>query len=493
MNTKIYMEKKPEQQENDFAATLFICINCSVAASIFGTPWAFVQVGWASGLILSIIGVIILSLLGVVLIQVLTRMNVIKGYIEQGYTVTHVPLTEIFRDMPKSNYVKTPNEVLDNTPLLSTENHNDLFFSYELTLICRILLGGIMEKILSITIITTSVIFLMGCTSMFASSLVSIIPLGPLNTCNIFTDPSFGNWCRYKYMVFVALFAIIACTMTLYFHFTEQRWYLITVAIGRILAILLMAITSLVAIVEDRRIDDDESLDIDIETFHREGVGIAIPIIFLSMGFHIMIPELLEPLGNKAYSIKVIVLTFFIAFSMIVLLCLTTVFGLNNVKPLVTLNWATYSNGVDPSDRAWWAYIIDGYVSLFPAIDVTSVFAILLCNSASNLKALSYETIDENNQSIDSNFKGKVFLLCLTLILPMYFYDIGVLFALAGCVNMIVLMFFISILGLASVAIVPEKCVFDNFLANKKVLIGVTICSLLILIYLWFSFLGYFF
>ncbi|OMJ82078.1 hypothetical protein SteCoe_17353 [Stentor coeruleus] len=487
------MEKKPEQQENDFAATLFICINCSVAASIFGTPWAFVQVGWASALILSIIGVILLSLLGVVLIQVLTRMNVIKDYIGQGYTISHVPMTEIFRNMPKSNYIKTPNEISDNTPLLSTENHNDLFFSYELTLICRILLGGVMEKILSITIITTSTIFLMGCTSVFASSLVSVIPLGPMNTCNIFTDPSFENWCRYKYMVFVALFALITCTMTLFFHFTEQRWYLITVAFGRILAILLMAITSLIALGENQTLDDDESLKVDIEAFNREGVGIALPIIFLSMGFHIMIPELLEPLSNKAYSIKVIVLTFFIAFCMIILLCLTTIFCLNNVKPLITLNWATYSNGVDPSDRAWWAYIIDGYVSLFPAVDVTSVFAILLCNSAANLNALSYETIDNKNNTNDDNFKGKVFLLCLTLILPMYFYDIGILFALAGCVNLIVLMFFISILGLASVTIVPEKCVFDNFLANKKVLIGVTICSMLILIYLWFSFLGYFF
>ena len=491
------MDKPPEGSNANvkFLPALFICLNCSLGASIFGVPWSFTQIGWVLSLIISISGYLILSAIGMIFLQIISRMDVLRKYEYQGYTISPVPLLDLLRNNPPSTYLKFQNEDSDNLPLVSlpmAEAQNTI--KHDLISICRTILGTEMEKAITIVIAFTSVVFLLGCTITFASSLVSLVPLGPFDTCNIFTNPSFADDCRYKYMFFILIFTVITIVTSIMFKFTEQQGYLIGVCIARIVVILLMCVTCVILMVKDKDIESEEELDVDLPLADKEGFGVAVPIIMLSMGFHVLIPDLIHSLENKEKSaVKLINWTLAIAFVVLVSLGFCCVFGLNKPEPLITLNWMEYSNGQDLSERRWWHYMIGGIIGVYPALDVTSVFCVYIVNLADNINGLRKSSMKNNEDDTLVIFRIRGVLLAVTLLLPLYLYDLGIIFALAGCINLIVLMFFLPAIAIGSMILVPEQCCYDNFLASKNLLIIMFMFGTAFLIFLWANFIGYFF
>lgn len=282
--------------------------------------------------------------------------------------------------------------------------------------------------------------------------------------------------------------------MSLLFHMNEQQGYLTAVCIGRTIVILLMVITVFILIIKDKDIESDEELVTDISLVDNTGFGIAVPIIFLTMGFHLLIPDLIHSLENKKIQAKKLVLS-----ALTAALCLTTllgffcIFGLNKPEPLITLNWKEYSNGEDLEDRKWWHYMIGGIISAFPAIDVTSVFAINIVTCADNINSLRRKNIKVGEDETLTILRIRALLLAITLIMPIYFYDLGFIFALAGCINMISVMCFIPAISIACLILVPEPCCYDNFLTSKGVLIFIFLVGVILVLVLWANFIGYFF
>ena len=150
----------------------------------------------------------------------------------------------------------------------------------------------------------------MGCTSSFASAVTALVPIGSLETCDVFEDSSFDNPCRYKYIFYVGVFSMIVSSMTLLYHFNESKLYLIGVCIGRMIIIVIMSFTAVNAYLTQKELNSSEDLNLNLHMVRLSGFGISAQIILLTMGFHVLIPEMLQPLKNKKKnSIKMIFYT----------------------------------------------------------------------------------------------------------------------------------------------------------------------------------------
>lgn len=482
-----------KEKESLFASVL-ISINCCVAGSIFGVPWGFVQAGWAFSILLSVFGLICMVSLGMIVIQVLSRMTKLNEYSKKGLKVHHVPFTHLFNPRPASYYITKQSDNNENSSLLPEDHkeYKDPNIKYDFTMICKVLLGKNLEKILNFLIVANNLVFLIGCSSSFAASMAALVPVGPLDTCDIFENPSFLDTCRYKYMFYIGLFSCIVSPMTLLFHFTESTFYLLTVAVTRTILILFMSFLCVVAYVSGTSLGSSEFYEPASVPVNFSYFGVSVPIIFLTMGFHLLIPDVYQALKDKNHNAqKLIVYSFSSAFFLIVLLSLSLAFGCTEVKQLATLNFSGFSFGYSQSERPYWTIVAEFIINLYPCIDVTSIFSMTAVNVADNILALHFDGLDDFVIDKDKVFYMRAYILIISFWLSAYFYDLGVVFALAGSINMVFLFLFVIMFGIASVVLVPEKMQFDNFLAGKKFLIAFLFASLILLTAMWVSFISY--
>ena len=349
-----------------------------------------------------------------------------------------------------------------------------------------------MEKLLVLLIEVNSIIFLISCSSVFSSSLISVIPLGMWETCNIYDNDTFGESCRYQYIIFVGVYTLILGVMIFLFEFAEHRTYLITVCILRIIVIFVISITSLIALGKNKNISNDEELITDIQVIDLTGFGVTLSTVFMTISYQVILPDILLHLKNKKeISFKAINLSYFFSFSLLVLIGMSTYFGVSDIEALVTLNWKDYSNGRDPSDREWWAYVIDNVVSVYPAIDVTSVSALIFNNAVDNVTSFTYKA-DDSDTNKALIFQVRVVFLVIICLISIVFYDLGVLITIFGNITFVSVVIFINLLGKASLILVPETCEYDNFLANPKFVEFLTIFSSLLTILVVISSIIYF-
>ena len=470
--------KEKSSDKIDNLQTILIGINCCIVGSVFTAPWAFSKSGWGFSLFLSFVVLLVGSVLGILLLQVMSRMKVLNKYSLLGLVILPVPFFDLFSEKPASNYIISTNQDGDNVPLIQPEILPKIKKNYDFIMMCKTLLTPEFEIILIIIVVMGSFLSLIGFSSIFSSTLVSLIPLGVWDTCDIYTTPSFSENCRYKYIFYVAIFIIILSVMTLFTEFKEHKNYLISICILRVIVILTMSTTSLVALYNNTSLTSEGRIMSDVKVIIWEGYGFTFPILFLSIISHLLIPDVIQPLrGKKKNAVKVLLWIYVSCFILVVLLGMTLYFGLDSVDELCTLNWNNYSNGKDPSDRDWWAYIIDVVVSAYPAFDVTTVAAIILENMTHNIISIKAK-LEETETYAHWVFRIKIFVLVLTCLISMAFYDIGILLGIGGSISISMSFFFIVLFARASIILVPEPCEYDNFLTTKKwnnALMGVSV------------------
>lgn len=482
-----------KEKETLFASVL-ISINCCVAGSIFGAPWGFVQAGWVFSIFLAVIALVSMISLGMIVIQVLSRMSKLTKYTKFGYKINYVPLTHLLSPNPPDYYITKQLEY-NGSSLILLENeaeYKDHNMKYDFTMICKVLLGKNLEKVLNFLIVANNLVFLIGCSSSFAASMAALVPIGPLKTCDIFENSSFVDICRYKYIFYIGLFSCIVSPMTLLFHFTESTFYLLAVAITRTFMICFMAFLCIFAFVSNTSLISSDVYETQSPAFNIMNFGVSAPIIFLTMGFHLLIPDVYQALKDKPQNApKLIVFSFSAAFFLIVLLSLSLAFGSTEVKQLATLNFSGFTFGHSILNRPYWTFVAEFLISLYPCIDVTSIFSMTAVNVADNILALHFDGLGDFVVDKDKVFYMRAYILIISFFMSGYFFDLGVVFALAGSINMVFLFLFVIMFGIASSALVPEKMQFDNFLANRGFLIGFFFVSLCFLTVMWISFISY--
>jgi len=248
----------------------------------------------------------------------------------------------------------------------------------------------------------------------------------------------------------------------------------------------------LAAFVSGTSLVSSEAYEFESVPFNVLNFGVSAPIIFLTMGFHLLIPDVYQALKNKTRNApKLIVYSFSAAFFLILLLSLSLAFGTTEVKQLATLNFSGFSFGYSLQDRPYWTIATEFIISLYPCIDVTSIFSMTAVNVADNILALHFDGLGDFVVDKDKVFYMRAYILIISFWMSAIFYDLGVVFALAGSINMVFLFLFVIMFGIASVVLVPEKMQFDNFLANRKILIIFFLVSFCFLAVMWVSFISY--
>ncbi|OMJ79137.1 hypothetical protein SteCoe_20884 [Stentor coeruleus] len=158
--------------------SVLISVNCCVAGSIFGAPWGFAEAGWVLSLVLSVIALMAMISLGLIVLQVLSRMPYIHKYAKTGYKITPVSILDFFKNHPPEHYIIKSNDQSESTTALNPSSYVMQNIKYDFTLICKTLLGKKLERVLNFLIVANSLVFLIGCTSSFASSMTSLVPIG---------------------------------------------------------------------------------------------------------------------------------------------------------------------------------------------------------------------------------------------------------------------------------------------------------------------------
>ncbi|OMJ89195.1 hypothetical protein SteCoe_8669 [Stentor coeruleus] len=471
------------------SVAIIVSLNCFLVGSTLGIPWSFVQSGWAFSLIISLLVLAILYILAIMLLQVLSRMKILHHYSNKGYTIRPVPLKDLFTDKPQGNYIFMENEEEENQKLVIEENEIPKNYKYDFTILCKVLLGRNFEIVFICVLVTTFLVFAMSCTSGFAAAMVSTIPIGPFDTCDIYQESSFYENCRYKYIFYVFIFLLLTMFLSLFFHFYEHKNLQITTCFIRLFMIFLMIGTALSAYLQDKDIDSDNSADVSSKAFNLPGFGVTSAIMYFTIGGHIIIPDLIQPLKNKEKNV-IPMITFVLIISWI--LCIT--FGLtlsltvSDIEPQITLNWKNYSNGENPSDREWWAYIVDVVISIFPAIDILSQIFISVTNISDNIIAVTYKDLKTFDVDKSLVFKIRIVIILISTIIPMIFFDLGFLLAITGNLIITFNIFTINPAALASLTLVPQKCPYDNFISKKSFIIVFFIITSAFIVVQWTSF-----
>jgi amino acid permease len=467
-----------------FIGTL-ISINCCLSGSIYGVPWAFIQSGWAFSILILAFHLINLILLGIILLQVLSRLEVISNYVKEGYNVTPVPFLEIFQDHPPSNYITLPirTEISPLNPKRTI--HNNKLYDY--TIICKALLGTKVEKIFIIIMVAASFVQIVSSESSFASSFVSVVPIGALETCNIYNHPSFEDTCRYKYMFYIFILGIITAIITFILELEEQSSYILIVVTIRMCAIFTICFTSLYSLYKNQDFVTGNPINTDVKVFDFKGIGETFPVLFFALTFHNMIPDMMQPLKDKKENgIKMVIITLLVSSALILFISLGTIFAVNKPESLITLNWSNYSNG--KKDREWWTYLLDISINLCPAIDATSILTVYINNISGNLLSLLNKGLEDSKGQNYLLVKIKFLVLVVTLAFSLVFYDQGALLSLSGNFFITITLIFIVLFSLASLKLVPQKCHYDNFLSSKSFLKPFLWFNVLIVFCAWAGF-----
>ena len=434
------MEGSPQHsiQKYGFLSTVFISLNCCLGATVYGAPWAFNQAGWLFSIFITLLILCILTTAGAFILQILSRMEIIHKYQLKGYIISPVPITDLFKDQSSSNYKKiSKEEESDNASLIKDDDIDYPEIKYDVTFIGRVLLGKNGEKIIAILVILTNLVQLCGCSSVFASSLVNLLPIGSLSTCNIYVDSSFSDSCRYKYMFYIFVLALISWFMIFYTHVTEQLPLLIAIASARLLAISIMIITCLIALSWNQEINNNETLHVDTDYFKDTGFSVAFFMLFMSLSFHIFIPDVIHSYEDKHIdSLEAIVTAILISTVIIITLGTVVSFTINDVEQVATINWSDFSNGSDHSDREWWTVAVEYFVGAIPALGVISMFSIIAINTADNVESLITDH-HKSHKDHNSLWKYRAFVLAVSLSVPLFLYDMWILFAVSGFFSLI--------------------------------------------------------
>jgi hypothetical protein len=218
--------------------------------------------------------------------------------------------------------------------------------------------------------------------TVFSASLTRNIPLPFAETCDVYQYEGFINECRWKYLVWLAIWLVIALALTI-IGMSEQKVLQTLSTILRFVIIGLMFLTAVIALITDsplRPITDPT----EDPSFSFDGLGRSMSIVGFAAGYCLVVPPINRLLKDKNDALGAqfwtnIMITF-------LLLIVGIVVGYELIGTEApsqsSLAWAGYNAGLDP--RPWWTFVIEYVIILFPAINVLSTAPITAIAVAGN-------------------------------------------------------------------------------------------------------------
>ena len=388
-----------EEETQSFWAGYFYTINTIIGSGVLAIPWAYSEGGWLLGLLCQAFTTSFSLVLAYHLIQIMSRMQVLSRLSSNGYIINPVSFSQLFIRTFPEDFIVSRKGYKDSVPLLEIEDNPRITKTrFDLTEMISVLLGkggGVLfGAILFVSVFGTLVAF----SSIFASSMASAVPIYGFSTCSIYDNgSSFGNSCWIKYWFYLAVMMVLAIGLVL-IGLKEQAEVQAVMSIMRFVIIGLLLATCIAAMAMNSNLTDSKSNNASATFFTPLGIGLTLPIIFMSSVFHAAIPNTIQYVKDKNTNVPLIIHSAIITSTVLFLLLgIIIPLGVSDIEGMITMNYLGYTGGHD--EQSWWSYIIMYFIVLFPALDVLSVFPLLAINLSDNLISLRYGKFENNTLS----------------------------------------------------------------------------------------------
>jgi len=311
-------------------------------------------------------------------------------------------------------------------------------------------------------------------------TLVYVVPfpgLTEVNECrgdSTESCPPFNDACESAYIIYVAIVGvmvvIIACL-----DMKEQKVLQVTLAIVRGIGLLLIIITIIGGIAHapyEAPCEETDSFGICDIISDGHSSNIYTPVNLLSFGgmatfttsavyaqlLHHSTPGLGQLVDKKEDLRKTFFSCFAICFSLYLSLCIfaSLYFGPATLETL-SLQWADYagSNGWSGSS-AWWAYAVQYFVVLFPALECFSAFPLCAITLGNNIFAALPSRLTKDGTSKLVKILCRLCASLPPLALGMATHCLSTIVEFTGLPGIWLMFIFPAILQLRSVAVCEE-------------------------------------
>lgn len=211
--------------------------------------------------------------------------------------------------------------------------------------------------------------------TVFSNALASNLPIPNINS----------------YLLYLLLFGCIVVPISC-MELEEQIIIQVLLSLGRVLMVILMVSTILIATVwgSENDFGDGMSGATDLVAFDWSGIHHLLPIAAFAHIFHHSIPALSDPVQDKTQLSNIYTTTLvccFLAYTSISL-SVSVYFGSNTLSSS-NLNWVHYGN-----NSSGFSYFMKRFVAtfivIFPALDVASAFPLNAVTLGNNLFSVAY-------------------------------------------------------------------------------------------------------
>jgi hypothetical protein len=247
----------------------------------------------------------------------------------------------------------------------------------------------------------------------------------------------------------------------------EQAGLQAFMSIMRFVVIFLMLGTSIAALSTDTNLTDEEKNEGSLSMINPMGIGITLPIVFMSSSFHSMIPNTIQYVNSKTVNVPKIIQSAICTVTILfTLLGIIVPLAVSDIEGMITLSWIDYTGGM--SDQSWWSYILMYIIVLFPALDVLSVFPILAINLSDNLISLKYGKFTEGSITKESFFFYRFIVIIPPVFTAIFFYSLGYILDFTGTITLLGTGVFIPLMTITSRKLVPQHGDFDYWFSSDK-------------------------
>lgn len=318
---------------------------------------------------------------------------------------------------------------------------------FETTTLCEIYLGPWGSRSYTFSLATYLYLVTWAYSSVFALAVATLAPI-PM----IMDDP---------YPVYVVVFAAIVIPMTLR-DLEDQRVVQVFLTVCKVTRMILMIGTALLSPSGSFAPEERDNDDPNIPWVLWSGFFQMLPVVVVTTIFHMAVPDLSYPVGDKAALRKV----FFWAVGIAAVVYSAVGasagwrFG-DHVNESANLNWSSYHGLPDGSHDIWWLHVgVSYFVVSSPILDVVSGFPLNAITLANNLVGLY---LGASRHASNGKVSRKVktvsrFMAALPpLIAALLVRDLGVVTRFAGVCGIAIMFCFPSLLFLRSGAMADRK------------------------------------
>jgi amino acid permease len=450
INRESIDEPLAEPEQFTLITGYIFAINSVIGAGFLSIPWAYENSGWLFSLIFQLCVAIHSLYLLLQLLEMMSRAEVLLRMTESSKDIHSISLKQLFKSTKTEDLMLPPHLI----PTITTRVIN-------ISDIVKIVFG---EKLGFFYVIITGLFglgALVAYSAIFASSFVSNVPLGPLETCDIYESSEFFSSCRVKYWVFLTIFFVFTLYMTMN-GIQEQKTVQYLMSVLRFVVIFLIIVTCIYSMSNSSSLEDDSSNRPRFPSaVKNKNIGHAIPIILFATCYHTQVPSISHLVKDKKKNLKKIHLaSIFTCCFFYVLLGIITSTVIENVPSMVSMSYRNYSAGHSSAERPAWTYIIEYIILISPALDVMTTFPVFALAISSSLVSWKYEgNIDLVEKKVLLSFR--FFVVFIPIFISFFVFDLGQILDWAGLLAFIVIHIPIPLLHTGIRHLVQGRSDFD--------------------------------